>query len=449
MDSASERLRIATEAAGIGVWVWETASNTMDYSPIARSIYGFPSHGPVTFEQVRDVTHPEDLPRTLGMAERALDPSIRENTPYRYRIYRANDHQLRWILAYGEATFDDENQRASRYLGTIQDITDQVVAEQALVESEARLRLAIEVADMAVWEVNLETLAVTGSSELNALCGFPAGAHPSFADFQSRYAPGEFERVQQLGAEAQARGESHIQTTIHQIWPDRTERWLLLRAQVAPLSSGVGQRVIGVLIDVTDQKRSEQRLELVAREMRHRVKNVLSVANVLARKTFAAVDRSILAKFSERLAALSLATDMLGGEDAAQADLGDLIRAVTAPHAPSDRNPFALSGPPVLLGPGAASNLAMAIHELCTNAAKYGALSTDGGHVAVDWELAEGKLHLRWRELDGPQVSQPAHLGFGSQLVSQVLFPAPHKSSLAFHPDGIRFELTLSEGLAN
>jgi PAS domain S-box-containing protein len=234
LDDKSERLRIATEAARIGVWEWDTTTNTMDYSSTARAIYGFSPQGPITFEQVRDVTHPDGLPRTLGMAQRALDPNLRENAPYRYRIYRADDHQLRWILAYGEAEFSDEHSKATRYLGTIQDITDQVGAERALMESEARLRLAIEVADMAVWEVNLDTFEVTGSAQLNLLCGFPSDARPSFADFQTRYAPGEFERVQKLGAEAQAHGESHIQTVIYQVWPDGTEKWLLLRAQVAP-----------------------------------------------------------------------------------------------------------------------------------------------------------------------------------------------------------------------
>lgn len=443
----SERLRVATEAARIGVWEWNTTTNEMTYSPIARAICGFPPDGPVTFEQVRNVTHPEDLPRTMGMARRALDPALRERAPYRYRIIRADNHQLRWILAYGEAQFSSDDQQATLYFGTIQDVTDEIVAEEALIESEARLRLAIEVANMAVWEVNLETFEVTGSTQLNALCGFPVEARPSFADFQSRYAPGEFDRVQLLGAEAEARGESHIQTIIQQVWPDGTEKSLLLRAQVAPQGSGSGQRVIGVLIDVTEQHRTERRLELVAREMRHRVKNVLVVANVIARKTFATVDRDLLQKFSERLLALSAATDMLGGADADEADLQQLIEAVLKPHIPDGNNPFGLSGPHVTVGPKTASNIAMAIHELATNAGKYGALSTNRGSVEIDWTVVEGSLHLRWRELDGPPVLPPARTGFGSVLISQALFPPPSKSQLSFEANGVRWELRLASGL--
>jgi PAS domain S-box-containing protein len=447
LDESAERLRIATESAGIGVWEWDTTTNEMHYSPIARAICGFPPDGPITFERVRDVTHPEDLPRTKGMAERALDPLLREKEPYRYRIYRDNDHQLRWVLAYGEAQFSQDDQRATRYLGTIQDITDDVAAEEALVESEARLRLAIEVADMAVWEVNLDTFEVTGSPQLNALCGFPPDARPSFADLQSRYAPGEFDRVQRLGAEAEARGENHIQTVIHQIWPDGTEKWLLLRAQVAPQRSGSGERVIGVLIDVTEQQRSEQRTQLVAREMRHRVKNVLAVANVLARKTFSRSDRQSLQRYSERLAALSVATDMLGGDEADEADLRELIEGVLKPHIPEGRMPFALSGSPVTIGPKTASNIAMAIHELATNAAKYGALSGEGGSVSLHWAKGPDSLQVTWREHDGPPVVPPARTGFGSILIGQALFHAPNKSEISFPRDGAQWELVLKEGI--
>jgi two-component sensor histidine kinase len=447
LDEIAERLRIATEAASIGVWEWDTTTNEMHYSSIARTICGFPAEGPITFEQVRDVTHPEDLPRTMGMAERALDPTLREKAPYRYRIHRQNDRQLRWILAYGEAQFSQDDQRATRYLGTIQDITDDIAAEDALVESEARLRLAIGVADMAVWEVSLETFAVTGSPQLNALCGFPPEARPSFADLQSRYAPGEFDRVQRLGTEAEARGENHIQTVIHQIWPDYTEKWLLLRAQVAPQRSGSGERVIGVLIDVTEQQRSERRLELVAREMRHRVKNVLAVATVLARKTFTSVDRESLQRYSERLAALSVATDMLGGDEADEADLRQLIEAVLKPHLPEDRMPFAFSGPPVTVGPKTASNIAMAIHELATNAAEYGALSGDQGSVSIHWSSGPSSLQLTWREHDGPPVVLPSRTGFGSLLIGQALFHAPNRSALSFETDGVRWELNLEDGV--
>jgi PAS domain S-box-containing protein len=379
------------------------------------------------------------------MARRAVDHELRERIPYRYRIYRADDHALRWILAYGEAQFDADGQNATRYLGTIQDITDQVLAEQALLESEARLRLAIAVADMAVWEVNLDTFEVTGSPQLNLLCGFPADAHPTFGDFRSRYAAGEFDRVQKLGAEAAARGENSIQTVIHQIWPNGTEKWLLLRAQVLPTEGGSGRRVIGVLIDVTERQRAEQRLELVAREMRHRVKNILALTSALARRSFqGAVDGELLDRFSARLGALSVAADLVAGSQDKKTDLRELIETVLAPHLVEGRTPFSLTGPAVTIGPEIASRLAMAIHELATNATKYGALSTERGFVSIEWANDNATLRLAWQEHNGPVVEPPAKNGFGSLLLTRSLFPAPNISELVLDPAGARYNLAIT-----
>jgi two-component sensor histidine kinase len=171
------------------------------------------------------------------------------------------------------------------------------------------------------------------------------------------------------------------------------------------------------------------------------------VANVLARKTFAAADRESLHRFAERLAALSVATDMLGGSEADQADLRQLIEAVLKPHVPEGRVPFTFLGPEVKVGPKTASNLAMAIHELATNASKYGALSVDGGGVSIVWDGDPLSLRLKWQEHDGPIVSPPTRSGFGSLLISQALFPAPNRSDLRFEPDGVQCELFLLDGI--
>jgi two-component sensor histidine kinase len=172
------------------------------------------------------------------------------------------------------------------------------------------------------------------------------------------------------------------------------------------------------------------------------------VANVLARKTFANTDRTALVRFSERLAALAVATDMLGGEEADQADLHGLIDAVIAPQLPDDRSAFILSGPNVTVGRKTASNLAMAIHELATNATKYGALSVERGSVSIEWGYEGSKLHLKWRERDGPPVSRPSQSGFGSLLISQALFHAPNRGELIFEPEGVRCDVVLVEGVS-
>jgi PAS domain S-box-containing protein len=119
------RLRLALEAAQLGIWDWNLLTNEMIYSPRAKEIYGFDADKPVTFAQVREATHPDDLPVTAELSRRARDPSIREKKPYEFRIIRPNGAR-RWILAHGEAVFApaDGGDKAIRYVGTVQDITE-------------------------------------------------------------------------------------------------------------------------------------------------------------------------------------------------------------------------------------------------------------------------------------------------------------------------------------
>src|SRR6185295_6001643 len=132
LRESERRLRLAVEAAGIGIWDWNLVTNEMVWSEQAKAIAGLRPDAPVTYEMVRDLTHPEDLPQTSAMARRALDPKERLRATYEYRLIRA-DGQVRWVLAHGEAVFgiDEDGERAIRYIGTIRDITERKLAEQA------------------------------------------------------------------------------------------------------------------------------------------------------------------------------------------------------------------------------------------------------------------------------------------------------------------------------
>src|SRR5206468_6946058 len=119
------RLELAMEAGGLGMWEWDIATNRMIYSDRAREIYGFSRDIALTFEMVRDATHPDDLPFTSAQAQRSIDPEIRERKPYEYRLIRP-DGSIRWVLAFGQAIFESDQNgklRATHYIGTIQDIT--------------------------------------------------------------------------------------------------------------------------------------------------------------------------------------------------------------------------------------------------------------------------------------------------------------------------------------
>ena len=261
LKESQARLQLATEAAAIGIWDWDVPTGRMRYSAQAKAICGFDPDKEVTYLDVRRVTHPDDYPRTSAMARRALDPMLRERLPYEYRIVRP-DGAVRWVVAHGEAVFAevDGEMRAIRYVGTLQDITERLRLEEADRTGKARLALAIEAGRLAVWEVDVATDQVTGSPELNRLLGFPDDATPTAEEMRARYYPGEGERLRALGQAALTRGERTLDTEYRTVWPNGSVRWLWLRAEIILNDDGKPVRVIGVLSDVTERRRSEEAL---------------------------------------------------------------------------------------------------------------------------------------------------------------------------------------------
>jgi PAS domain S-box-containing protein len=446
--AAQDRFEIAAHAASLGVWEWDLVADIFTYSARAREICGFDPIQPLTYPDIAGVTHPDDLPWTSAMAKRALDPELRENKPYRYRIVRADNGQVRWVLAHGEPVFDrGVPPKALRYIGTLQDITEQQQSEHELAESEARLRLAVEAGRMAVWELDLDRDVLTPSPALNMLFGFPDDAHPTLEEIRQRYAPGENERLELEGNELTARGETEIQTTLRQIWPDQSQHWFLLRARLAPPTEAISKRVLGVVIDITLQKAAEERAELIAREMQHRVKNVLTVAQSLARHSLkgSAEEKAAAESFAGRLQALSAATRAVTAADYESHDLASLVEEVIAPFRRSDGSGFVIDGLNLSLPQTKATGLALCLHELCTNAIKYGALCVPTGVVALSWHIDGKALEIIWTEREGPRVTPPSSMGFGASLLTRGAL-GPGKVDLSFPPSGATCKITLDLG---
>jgi PAS domain S-box-containing protein len=442
----SDRHVIACRAAGVGIWQWDLVTGRMDYSDVARRICGFPAAGEVTFQMVYDITHPDDVDWLKAKTAEALDPARQEPTVFRYRILRADTGELRWLLAHGEARCSGTgaDRRAVLFLGTMQDITAQKSAEDALIHNEARLRLALEGATMAVWELDQATDAVTTSPELNRLFGFPDDATPTAEDFRARYAPGERARVEALGAAAAARGEDRMQAVIRTRWPDGTEKHLLMRAQLAPGARPGDGKVIGVLVDMTEEAQREERLAQINAELRHRLQNLVALASALAARSLPR--DNALEDYLGRLRALSHATSLMFGAEEGNVEIDALLRAVVAPYQRSEDGPVRIVGPPLLIAGRAATPLAMAIHELATNAVKHGALSVPEGRVALSWTQAapHDPLVIEWRETGGPPAREPADVGFGMKLLNGRLFHAPDRLELAFAPTGVTCRICIA-----
>jgi PAS domain S-box-containing protein len=268
LRQSEARLELATEAASLGIWDWDVATGRMTYSPLAKAICGFPPDKEVTYEDARAVTHPDDYPRTAAMAQRALDPSIREVLPYEYRIQRS-DGSTRWVVAHGEAVFAEvEGQvRAVRYVGTLQDITERKQTEQALHEQAAILSQLAEgviVADAAgrLTFVNDAAARLHGVAELGVEPDRYSETYHLFTEDNQPYPP------QDLPLSRALRGETVEDARWRIKRPDGTS--VLAIGGARPVRDSLGVQVGAVLTVRDDTAREAAERELRDNEARLR-----------------------------------------------------------------------------------------------------------------------------------------------------------------------------------
>ena len=190
-------------------------------------------------------------------------------------------------------------------------------------------------------------------------------------------------------------------------------RWLSYG--LFPLGDGLGV----VFRDITDHKKAEEQRDLLLAELEHRVKNTLANVQAIAGQTFRDVEPQARHAFEARLRALGNAQLALTAENWRGVRLRALIRSTLDPVV--EQRHYAASGPNLRVQPKSAVALSMAIHELCTNAIKYGALSVVGGSLTIDWTIEAGRFRLSWQEQGGPPVSAPQRKGFGSLMIERAL----------------------------
>ena len=206
--------------------------------------------------------------------------------------------------------------------------------------------------------------------------------------------------------------------------------------------TSVGLHVVGR--DVTERKRSDERQQLLINELNHRVKNTLAIVQALAHQSFKGerASEEEKAAFAARLATLASAHNLLTRESWEPVGLEQVIETTVEAVCGNDTGRHRAEGPPVILPPQSAVSLAMAIHELCTNAVEYGALSSPNGRITTRWRIEgrEGKerLHLEWIEQGGPPVAPPTRKGFGTRMIERALAADLDAAvQLDFRPEGL------------
>jgi two-component sensor histidine kinase len=190
-------------------------------------------------------------------------------------------------------------------------------------------------------------------------------------------------------------------------------------------------------VDIHDRKRAEEHTKLLLNELNHRVKNTLAVVQGIAQQTFKDTDPVGRQAFEGRLAALSKAHSLLTERSWSPAPLRAIVADVSHVCGAA-RDRIRAEGPDVMLSPRQALSIAMALHELCTNAVKYGALSNDSGVVNFTWGVRDGVLEMHWRESGGPKVEAPKARGYGSRMIERALaHDLQGTARLDFRPEGV------------
>lgn len=452
---AARRLReqalLAVAGMNDGVWEWDPARREVLFSERCYRMLGYPPRTEALGDAVVvDLIHPEDRDK-VAAARLAPAGSCQE---YELRVRHADGHYC-WMLVRGTAVPGRGGSLRSR-VGFLIDVSARRLAEDALRASEERATAALAASGAALWTIDYSRGGLESFDERACeIAGLESGAEWPAGTFCGLLHPEDRPRLQAGLEAARSTGRSPL-IEYRILRRDGGEpRWLQGTGALQRDATGKALRFIGVSTDITERKHAERHRELLLRELGHRVKNILSIVQSIADQTARGAESIALFQetFAQRLQALTRAHDLLMRRGWQGATLETLVHAALAPFgadAPGGHR-LHVCGPPLELAPISAVSLAMALHELATNAVKYGALAVEGGEVALSWEVCEAlpapQVSLAWIERGGPPVAAPRRAGFGTRLVRAVATELGGEVSLGYPAEGFecRLRFPLSE----
>ncbi len=285
-----------------------------------------------------------------------------------------------------------------------------------LTESEQGRSLALAAGQMGSWDWDLVADEWRWDEGQHRIFGVdPKTFKITIESIRALIHPDDLDALRQI-SRGMSQGTRTQQTEFRVLRPNGETRWCIGTAAASVDSAGRVVRISGVTIDITDRKEADERQVLLAREVDHRARNALAVIQSIIRLTRARNVDDYVEAIEGRIKALSRAHTLLSDSRWNGADLGTLVSEELAPYSAGDRISFA--GPDISLQPATAQGLALALHELATNAAKHGALSAMKGKVSFTWQLAPDVLLLQWTENGGPRITAPSARSFGLRVIA-------------------------------
>lgn len=399
--------------------------------------------------------HPDDLSDVLEEWRRSLETGQPYEREHRIRSAAGG---YEWFLTRA-IPIQDLSSQIVRWFGTSTNIDAQKKAEEALRLLESQYRLALEAADLGTWQIDLDHQVITWDEGSCALYHLPHNGLYSMTleEAWDMIHDEDREGVKaRIAASSDPGSDGHYESEYRAIMPDGRLRWFRSHGQALFVHEDGSRRAVslyGVISDITERQALEEAQRLLTRELNHRVKNLFAIANGMVSMTArtAKDPKDMAGALRGRLSALSRAHELV--QPASAADLGAgpdvelarLIEAVLEPYRQAGVNRIVIEGPKVPVGSNTTTSLALVLHELATNAAKYGCLSCPEGDLSIHWSVQGDNVDLLWTESSGPLIeAAPTFEGFGTQL-SQRSITGQLGGTLdrQWRREGLRVHMTL------
>jgi PAS domain S-box-containing protein len=439
--NSEARLRAAFDSAVAGIAHIGHDGRWIRVNKALCRILGYPADELLT-KTFHEVTHPDDLAIDLMQFE-----LLRQGKIDSYEVEKRDvrkDGAIFWCrktvgpIRKGDGSVD-------HFVSVIEDISLRKQAEKELRENEERFRSSLlhSPLPISLFDDREQILAISESWLEQS--GYSRKELPRLEDWTNR-AYGErsgevLERIRQIiivSAEPEARSAELLIRTKD----GRERRWSFVTSPQATQSDG-RRLFVCVAQDVTDQKAHEEQIHLLMQEINHRARNLLSLVQAIARQTATRDPENFIERFTERIQALAANQDLLVRNEWQGVNLEDLVRTQLAHFIDLVGSRITVHGSPVRLNAAAAQAIGLALHELATNAGKYGALSVETGRVDVGWRLDGNMFAMSWTECNGPPVFPPKRRGFGSRVVDPMVRQTVNgEVHLDFIPAGVAWNLT-------